>query len=91
MRIELHGTNTAKYTHNKTHHEITTSSKKGPLGPLCRILIKEGFHASNMVEVYRNSTPVFAPAPLSHYADFDVTESDTTGLKRRTYVEFTGF
>lgn len=87
MRIELSGTDTA-FTGDK---HVTATAKKGPICLLSRQLVADGHPPDTLVEVYRNGTPVFAPAPLSHYADFDVTESDTAGLKRKPYVEFVPF
>ena len=87
MRIELSGTDTAFI--GDLH--VTASAKKGPVCLLARQLVANGHSPDTPVEVYRNGTPVFAPAPLSHYANYDVTESDSTGLKRKPYVEFVPF
>lgn len=85
IEIQLPGTNTA----SALGEEVTTRHKRGPIGPLCRLLVHQGVAAeSDLVVILRGNTQVFHPAPLSSYTRHDVIDTDNHGLQRQKHRPF---
>jgi hypothetical protein len=77
--VELSGPNVA------TARGLTFKSK-APIGGLCRLLISEGLAtAEDHVVVVRGETPVFSPAPISHYSEFTIEEQCHKSVRRSRY------
>lgn len=80
--VELSGPNVA------TARGLTVKSK-APIGDLCRRLISEELAtAEDHVVVVRGETPVFSPAPISHYSEFTIKERDRVPVRRTRYRAF---
>lgn len=55
---------------------IQQPKHKPTLSKLCRALIDAGYAAHDIALVYRGSTQIFTPTPLSYWAERDVSEGD---------------
>lgn len=64
-------------------------SPKDPLGPLCRILIKEGYDPDKKLHVTRKGQPVFKDdRSIQSWADEDWVDTQEQVARRRKYVSF---
>lgn len=82
IRITLHGTDTAR----ACGIEAKGRGMAGPIGPLCRCLIKERrANPFDDVVIYRGETLCFHPAPLIWWASMHTSESAAMSARTDIY------
>ena len=80
IRIELTGSDTA------SAEGIKVQRPRGPICAIARKLVDAGHDPDTEVQIYRNGTLCFQPAPLWHWAVIRVEESDNSDQSARIRV-----
>ena len=83
LRIELIGHREGEYDGKV----IKVPERKGVVPIVCRDALENGYQHGCIVEVFRNGTRCFAPAPIEKWADITIVEGDL-GIKTYRYVPF---
>lgn len=94
ITIELIAHDTAR--HLGTPELSRSHSRKDPIGPLCRDLIKAGHDPETLVSVVRANesgdgySPVFRPRRLGVWAAYDIRDRDGRGLVSEKFAPYAG-
>lgn len=91
IEVQLTGSDTASCLMDGEQHSVTTTTRKGPIGPLLRGLRDAGkVSRDTEVLVTRDGRPVFGRLHAKRYLDWDVSESGSRSVCRVSYKPFKG-